>query len=262
MYRCGWAVGLLDGKVAVITGGSRGIGRATALVFSKEGADVVVASRSLRACRAVTSEARRRFGTDPLAAKVDVSSTEDAKKLFKRTLEKYGRFDVLVNNAGYPFIADLWNKPFHKTADDEFRMVAEVDVMGAVRCIREALPSMLKQRKGVIINIASTPALAGYDKGVAYTIAKAAIIGLTKHLAFAYGARGVRVNAVALGNIRTAGTYDGVTAEERRRLREESPLRRWGAPEEAAGVIALLASDYGSFVTGQIVVVDGGTVMY
>ncbi len=252
---------LLLGKVAVITGSSRGIGRATALLFAENGAKIVVTSRNLGDADAVAEEAREKHGAEAVSIRTDVSKLSDVVSLFDSTVKKFGRVDVLVNNAGYPMMKDLWERSFHDVEDGEFQAVFEVDVGGAMRCSRAALIHMVRQRAGCIINISSTPALAGYDKGAPYTVAKAAILGLTRHLAYEYGPMGIRVNALALGNMQTERTWTALGEEEKKSLGEEAPLRRWGRPLDAAGSCLFLASDLSSFVTGQTLVVDGGTVM-
>ena len=255
-------MGSVEGKVSVITGSSRGNGKAIALAISKEGGNAVITSRNLEEAKAVATEVRKRYGGNSFALQADLTHHDEVKKMFRRILDNYGTVDILINNAGYPMVDELWNKSLSKVSDEEFRRVMEVDVMGSIRCVREAIPIMVQQNRGVIINISSTPAIAGYDKGAPYTVAKAGLIGLTKHIAYEYGVHNIRANTIALGNIKTPRTYDRLTAEKRLSMAEEAPLKRWGEPEDVAGVCVFLASDYSSFVTGQTIVVDGGTVMH
>ncbi|HKM51135.1 MAG TPA: SDR family oxidoreductase, partial [Candidatus Bathyarchaeia archaeon] len=167
---------------------------------------------------------------------------------------------ILVNNAGFPIIDELWETPLHEISDEAVKKVLAVDTLGTFRCCREVLPVMMKQKYGVIINISSTPAIAGYDKGAPYTIAKSAILGITKHIAKEYGKYGIRCNVIAPGSIATQRNWDRLSKAERWDLVSGIPLGRPGQPEDIAGVALLLASNYSAFVNGQTVVVDGGEV--
>jgi len=250
----------LEGKVAIVTGSSMGIGRATAELFAKNGANLVVTSRSEDKVQPLAESISKEYHTSVLPVTLELQNSQSVSDLFARTLEQFKRVDILVNNAGYPMDTALWNKPFHDTTDEEHMRVIGVDLMGAIRCAREAVKIMRGQRSGVIINISSTPALAGYDKGAPYSIAKAGLLGLTRHIAYEYGRLNIRAYAVAPGNIETSNS-EAYNETSKSSLAAESPMNRWGTPEEVAGVCLVLASDYCSFVTGQVVVVDGGTVM-
>jgi 3-oxoacyl-[acyl-carrier protein] reductase len=181
--------------------------------------------------------------------------------MVKTTLKKYkGRIDTLVNNAGFPIKDELWDAPFHKISDEDVKRALDVDTLGTFRCCKEVLPVMMKQKHGVIINISSTPAIAGYDKGAPYTIAKSAVLGITKHIAKEYRKHGIRCNTIAPGSIATRANWGRLSETERLDLVAGIPLGRPGQPEDIAGVALMLASDYSSFVSGQTVVVDGGEV--
>jgi 3-oxoacyl-[acyl-carrier protein] reductase len=171
---------------------------------------------------------------------------------------KYGRIDVLVNNAGYPIKDDLWDVSFDQISDEVLERVLDVDTGGTYRCCREVLPLMVEKRHGVIINISSTPAISGYIKGAPYTVAKAANLGITKHIAAEFGKYGIRCNAIAPGTIATQRNWERLTTEQRVDIVSSIPLGRAGKPEEIGGVALMLASDYCSFVSGQTIVVDGG----
>lgn len=249
---------LLDGRVAVITGATKGNGRAIANTYSEQGANVIVTGRSLSEAQNVAADLSNEYGTDPLGLKTDVTSITEVEEMVDRTLHKYGRIDVLVNNAGYPILDDVWDVSFEQISDEILERVLDVDTEGTYRCCREVLPLMVEKRRGVVINISSTPAISGYIKGAPYTVAKAANLGITKHIAAEFGKYGIRCNAIAPGTIATQRNWERLSTEQRVDIVSSIPLGRAGKPEEIAGVALMLASDYCSFVNGQIIVVDGG----
>ena len=249
---------LLNERVAVITGSTKGNGRAIANIFSQQGANVVVTGRDQGEAQNVVDEFSKEYGTDALGLKVDVTSVAEVEEMVDKILHKYGRIDVLVNNAGYPIKDDLWDVSFDQISDEVLERVLDVDTVGTYRCCREVLPLMVERRRGVIINISSTPAISGYIKGAPYTVAKAANLGITKHLAAEFGKYGIRCNAIAPGTIATQRNWERLTTEQRVDIVSSIPLGRAGKPEEIAGVALMLASDYCSFVSGQTIVVDGG----
>jgi NAD(P)-dependent dehydrogenase (short-subunit alcohol dehydrogenase family) len=251
-------VKLLDGRVAVITGATKGNGRAIANTYSEQGANVIVTGRSLSEAQNVAADLSNEYGTDPLGLKTDVTSITEVEEMVDRTLHKYGRIDVLVNNAGYPILDDVWDVSFEQISDEILERVLDVDTEGTYRCCREVLPLMVEKRRGVVINISSTPAISGYIKGAPYTVAKAANLGITKHIAAEFGKYGIRCNAIAPGTIATQRNWERLSTEQRVDIVSSIPLGRAGKPEEIAGVALMLASDYCSFVNGQIIVVDGG----
>jgi 3-oxoacyl-[acyl-carrier protein] reductase len=184
-------------------------------------------------------------------------------------LSNFGRIDILVNNAGYPFDNNIWYKRFHEVTDEELQKILEIDLKGSVRLSRAVISSMLEKDtdengggRGVIINISSTPAIAGYTKGAPYTIAKAGNMGLTKCIAMEYGSNKIRSYTMALGNIATLATYNSMTEEDRNKAAQENSMKRWGKPEEVAKIAACIASDSFSFATGNTIVIDGGTVLW
>jgi 3-oxoacyl-[acyl-carrier protein] reductase len=258
---------LLKDKVAVVTGSTRGIGFAIAKEFAENnGATTIVCSRkNEQAERAI-----KQISSDKVfAAEIDVSSDPSVKEFMQQILSKFGRIDILVNNAGYPFDNNIWYKRFHEVTDEELQKIMGVDVQGSVRLSRAVISSMIQKntnknssRGGVIINISSTPAIAGHTEGAPYTIAKAANIALTKCIAKEYGINGIRSYTMALGNIATMATYDSMTEVARKKAAEEPPMKRWGRPEEVAKIAASIASDSFSFATGNTIVIDGGTVLW
>jgi len=258
---------LLKNKVAVVTGSTRGIGFAIAKEFAENnGATTVVCSRNNEQAK----RAIRQISSDKVfAAEIDVTSDPSVKEFMQQILSKFGRIDILVNNAGYPFDKNIWYKRFHEGTDEELQKIMGVDVQGSVRLSRAVISSMIQKntnknssRGGVIINISSTPAIAGHTEGAPYTIAKAANIALTKCIAKEYGINGIRSYTMALGNIATMATYDSMTEVARNKAAEEPPMKRWGRPEEVAKIAASIASDSFSFATGNTIVIDGGTVLW
>ncbi len=255
--------GLRD-RIVLITGASRGIGRAAAELFARCGAVVGVNSRSAEEATDIAAELSQRFGVRTHAAIADVTDAAAVHDMFAALQNWSGnRLDVLVCCAGYPLEEKLWHTPLHEMDASEvekwFRQVRAVDLDGARLCSYHALNMMVPQRRGNLIYVSSTPALSGYH-GTPYTEAKAALLGLMHDLAREYGKYGIRANAVAPGNI-ASGWYHQLTESQKQAFAVEAPLQRWGQPEEVAGTIVFLASDLAGFITGQTIVVDGGKVM-
>lgn len=239
--------------VAIVTGASRGIGRACALALASEGAKVVVnyasSGESAQQVVATITEA----GGEAIALQADVSKLEQVETLIKDTQEKFGRIDVLVNNAGITRDTLLMRmKP------EDWQAVIDLNLTGVFFCTRAVSKLMLKQRSGRIINIASVAGQMGNPGQANYSAAKAGVIGLTKTVAKELASRGVTVNAVAPGFISTDMTSD-IKSEE---ILKYIPLGRFGQPEEIAGMVKFLAADQAaSYITGQVFNVDGGMVM-
>jgi len=248
---------LLKGKVAVVTGASRGIGFEIAKEFAARGASVIVCSRKVANAEKSASMIKGKAYPE----KLDVTDAPCVTKFIRHVLERHDHIDILVNNAGYPFDRKIWTKRFHEVAEDEFDKVMRVDLKGTLRLCRFVLPTMIKNGGGVIINISSTPAISGYTEGAPYTIAKAGIIAITKHIALEYGDKNIRAYSLALGNISSEATFSSMTVTERRRAAMENAMKRWGDPSEVAKVAASVASDDFSFATGNTLVIDGGTVL-
>lgn len=251
------------GKVAVVTGASGGIGRAAVLEFAKQGADVVVQYNSNVAAAKKVAEEITALGRQVLLAQVDFTDIKDsprkAQEMVDATIGKFGKVDFLVNLAGYPARGE-WNKTFLDITPEDFLKPIYVDLLGSFLCSRAVAPHFLKQKRGVVVNVSSTPALSGHNRGFAFTVAKAGIIGLTKALAVELGPY-VRVNTIALGNVQTEWTRD-LKAEEVRMATEENLTKRFGTPQEIARIIAFLCSDDSIFIDGQTLVVDGGGVLH
>lgn len=249
---------MLRDRVAIITGSTKGNGRAMAEIYSEQGSNVVVTGRDPVEAQNVAEDLSKKYQTTALGLKADVSSNIEVKEMVDKVLIKYDRIDILVNNAGYPIKDELWDASFEKIDDESLDKVFEVDTAGTYRCCRAVLPKMMEQKRGVIINISSIPAISGYIKGAPYTVAKAANLGITKHIAAEFGKFGIRCNAIAPGTIATQRNWDRLSTSEKVDIVASIPLGRAGQPQEVAGVALMLASDYCSFVSGQTIVVDGG----
>lgn len=251
---------MLRGKRVIVTGAGKGIGRETTLALAQAGADVCATSRNSKEIKEIVSEIKK-YHVKSIGVVEDISEERGAAKIVSDALGKLGGVDAVICAAGYPMQPELWNKSMQNLTSKDFLAVLKVDVLGSFNVIKEALPIMVNQRRGVIVLFSSTPALAGYEKGGAYAVAKAANLGLMKSLASEYGKYNIRSYAIAPGNIRTGRTFDQLSKEEQIALENEPPMKRWGKPEEVANLIVSLVSDRLSFVTGQTIVIDGGTVM-
>jgi len=253
----------LTGKVGIVTGSSGGIGRAVALELAQEGADLVLQYQSNKSRAEELAGQVASLGHKALVARVNFNDVgtapTDVDYMVTAATTQLGRVDYLLNLAGYPAKGD-WNKPFLDLTPADFFKPINVDLYGSFLCSRAVAPIFLRQGKGVIVNVSSTPALAGHNKGFAFTVAKAGILGLTKALAYELAPH-VRVNAVALGNIETDWITE-LTSEELNQEREDNLIRRFGRPEEIAKTIAFLCSDDSSFMNGQTIVLDGGNVLH
>jgi len=255
-------MGLVSGKVCLVSGASGEIGSATVEKLLAEGALVYAGARRVKLLEEISRKMKNKYPTAIIDySQLDVANMESVEEFVKNALKKYGKIDCLVNIAGYPMDPNIWNKNLHELTEEEVMKIFNVDFMGSFRLVVKTLPQMIKQRSGVVINISSNPAIAGHDRGSAYTFAKTALLGLTKHIAREYGRLGIRAYSLALGNIRTKPTTQILTLEEMERLAAESPMNRWGEPSEVASVITFLCSDMASFINGQTILVDGGAVL-
>jgi 3-oxoacyl-[acyl-carrier protein] reductase len=245
----------LTGRVALVTGGGRGIGRAIAQGLAASGATVVINYRDNAAAAEEAVASIRAGGGAATATQADVSDGPAVEQLVKATLAAHGRLDILVNNAGITRDTLLMRRK-----DDDFDQVVNTNLRGVFLCTRAVLRQMSKQRAGRIINIASVIGIIGNAGQANYAAAKAGIIGFTRATAREIAARNVTVNAVAPGFIETEMT--GVLGEETRKaILESVPLGRFGQPEEVAQLVTFLASDAAAYITGQTLTVDGGMVM-
>ena len=236
----------LKNKVAIITGAGRGIGRATAVLFAKEGAKVVVAEIDSKEGEKIVSLIKTAHG-EAFFVQVDVTNTDDVEKMINSAIEKYGRLDVLFNNAGI----ELTGKVEDMT-EANWDKLLNINLKGIFLCCRYAVPQMLKQGEGVIINIASIAGLFGLVNEGAYCASKGGIIALTKAMAMDYAGKNIRVNCICPGPIATRLT------PYRPSVIEKIPMGRLGKPEEVAAAALFLASSESSFITGHALLVDGG----
>lgn len=247
----------LQGRVAVVTGGSLGIGRATVLGLAREGAAVALAGRDEERGGAATKEVEAQGG-EALFVRTDVSHENEVAALMERVRERWGRLDVLVNNAGIHLAGGVV-----ATSLDDWRRVLDVNLTGAFLCTKHAVPLMVRAGGGVIVNVSSEAGLVGIAEQVAYNVSKAGLIGLTRSCAVDLADHGIRVNCVCPGTTETPLVDEAVgrtpdPTAARRNLAERRPLGRLGTPDEIASAIVYLASDEAAYATGAVLSVDGG----
>jgi len=245
----------LTGKTAIVTGGSRGIGRAIALRLATQGADVCFSYVSNADAARATAAEIEALGRRAVAVQADVSDADAADTLVKTTLDELGKVDILVNNAGITR-DDL----IMRMSVDDWRAVLETNLFGAFWMVKAVTRPMLRARSGRIINITSVSGQMGQLGQANYSSAKAGLIGLTKAAGRELGSRGITVNAVAPGFVQTELT-ESLADEWKQRIIDQTPLGRFGTTDEIANAVAFLASDEASYISGQVLAVDGGMVM-
>lgn len=245
----------LKDKVAVVTGGARGIGRAMAEAFAKEGAKIVVADVIDDVVKSTAAEIKNVYSVDTLALKVDVTNSGDCENMVAQTVEKFSGIDILINNAGI-----TKDNLLLRMSDSEWDMVLNINLKGAFLCSRAAIKYMMKQRSGRIINICSIVGLMGNAGQCNYAASKGGLIALTKSMARELASRSVLVNAIAPGFIKSPMT-DKLSDEQKKSLANLIPLGRLGEPNDVASCALFLASDESSYITGQVLSVNGGMYM-
>lgn len=246
---------MLNGKVALVTGASRGIGRAIAISLAGAGADVIVNFAGNEIAANEVAGHIEAIGRRTMKIKADVAVPAEVEDMVKRVLEYFGKLDILVNNAGI-----TRDNLIMRMKEEEFDQVINTNLKGVFNCIKAVTRPMMKQRSGKIINISSVVGVLGNPGQANYVAAKAGVIGLTKAAARELASRGITVNAVAPGFIETDMT-DKLSDEMRGQLMRQIPLAKLGQPEDVAGIVRFLASDDASYMTGQTIHVDGGMHM-
>ena len=248
----------LKGKVALVTGSSRGLGRAIALCFAREGADIVINYSSDERAGKETYEKVKATSENAMLEKADVTSKTETDRMVNRVLERLGKIDILVNNAGI-----LIRDSLHTMKEDDWIRTFNVNLQGPLYLTRAVSHSMIEKKYGKIINISSVAAMVVKGgSSIAYSASKAALIALTKKTAIELGPYGINVNAIAPGTIRTDMQYVNRTKQEAENFMQgsahQAALKRIGEPEDIANAALFLASDESSFITGQVLMVDGG----
>jgi len=251
----------LENKVAIITGSARGLGRAFALRFAREGARLTVCD--IHDCQPVATEIKA-IGGEVLALKTDITSQEDTIEMAQKTVDRFGRIDILVNNAaalGGPEIPDFIKPPDKLTPEDWNKML-EVNVKGTFLCCQAVIPYMKKQNKGNIINIASTAGLYGSPAFLHYSTSKGGVMTMTRGLAISLGDFNINVNAVAPGVVMTETMRVLISEEAAKKLVAKQILKKSIQPEDIAAAVVFLASDEANMITGHTLTVNAGEYLY
>ncbi|HNY28228.1 MAG TPA: 3-oxoacyl-[acyl-carrier-protein] reductase [Candidatus Sumerlaeota bacterium] len=245
---------LLEGKNAIVTGSGQGIGRAIALRLAENGANVVI-SDVVEATALKVVEEIRAMGRQSTAVVCDVSKLDQCENLIEKSLEAFPTIDILVNNAGI-----TRDNLLMRMKEADWDLVIAINLKGTFNCCKSVVRQMMKQRSGRIINIASVVGLMGNAGQVNYSASKAGVIGITKTLAKEFGSRGINVNAIAPGFIQTAMT-DALSAEAKTELERYIPFQKLGTADDVANAALFLASPLSSYITGEVIRVDGGMAM-
>ncbi len=246
---------MLNGKCAVVTGASRGIGKAIALKLASLGANIVINYRSSEKEALEVENEIKEMGVEAISIKADISKLDEVDNLIKTSKEKFGTIDIIVNNEGI-----TKDNLILRMKEEDFDNVIDVNLKGVFNCLKSITPVMVRQKKGKIINISSVVGISGNAGQVNYAASKAGIIGMTKSLAKEIGTRGINVNAVAPGFIDTEMT-ESLGEKIKEEAKKNIPLKRFGTVQDVAEVVAFLASDESDYITGQVIHVDGGMLM-
>ena len=244
----------LDDRVAIITGGSKGLGKAMAFALADAGANVVVMSRHLNEAQVTADEIKNSTGRKTVALEVDVSQQSQVEQMVNQTLKEFGRIDILINNAGLNI-----RGPIEELKMDDLTQVLNINLIGPILCCRAVAPHMQAQKYGRVINIASILGSVGMPERTSYSASKGALIQLTRTLALEWAPHNITVNAICPGPFATEMNRPLMDDPQvYQTFASKIPLGRWGEPEEIGGVAIFLASEASSFVTGAMIYVDGG----
>jgi len=244
----------LKGKTAIVTGAAQGIGKVIALSLAKCGADIAVSDINEDSLNAAIKEIEV-LGRKAIAVKMDVSSLKDCEDMVKKTIDAFGKVDILINNAGITRDTVLL-----RMKEEQWDQVIQVNLKGTFNCTKAVIRSMFKQKSGKIINISSVTGAMGNAGQANYSASKAAVMGFTKSIAREYAHCGITVNAVAPGFIKTAMT-DAIPEKDRDAMISIIPAKRLGLPEDVADTVCFLASDMANYITGQVIHINGGMYM-
>lgn len=244
-----------ENQVAVVTGGARGIGRAISEALASKGAQIAVADINLDQAEETANELQKKFHQKMLAVKVNVADLENSRVMIESVISVFDRIDILVNNAGI-----TRDTLIMRMSEDDWDSVININLKGAFNCSKSVIRTMVKQRYGRIVNISSVSGLAGQVGQTNYSASKAGLIGFTKALAREVASRGITVNAVAPGFIPTTLTVD-LSEELKQSIIKATPMGRMGKPEEVAYAVTFFTSPEASYITGQVLSIDGGMVM-
>ena len=244
----------LNGRVAIVTGGARGIGKSIATQLALSGANVVIADVAEEMAKSTAEEVSQK-GSEAISIGVDVSSLSSVEEMVKKTLDKFGRIDILINNAGVTRDALVM-----RMKEEDWDLVLDINLKGAFNCIKMVSPVMMKQRTGKIVNIASIVGINGNVGQANYSASKGGLIALTKTCAKELASRQINVNAVAPGFIQTSMT-ERLSVEVKEKLSSQIPLGKIGNPEDVASAVLFLVSEKSSYITGEVIRVDGGMGM-
>lgn len=242
-------------RTAIVTGGSRGIGKAIALELASKGINIVLNYRNSEEEANKVEKEIKELGVEVITVKADISNIDDVQNLVNKAKEKFGFIDIMVNNAGI-----TKDSLILRMKEEDFNSVVDVNMKGVFNCLKCITPVMIKQKSGKIINMASVVGIVGNAGQVNYAASKAGVIGMTKSLAKEIGSRGITVNAVAPGFIETDMT-DNLSEKYKEELKKSIPLKKLGKVEDVANLVAFLASEDADYITGQVINVDGGMVI-
>ncbi len=244
----------LKGKIAIVTGGAQGIGKTIATQLAQEGANVVIADVMEEVAKSTAQEISQK-GSEAISIGVDVSILSSVEEMVKKTLDKFGRIDILVNNAGITRDALVM-----RMKEEDWDLVLNINLKGAFNCIKVVSPVMMKQKAGKIVNIASIVGIIGNAGQANYSASKGGLIALTKTCARELAGRRINVNAVAPGFIQTSMT-ERLSAQVKEKLSSQIPFGEIGKPEDVASAVLFLVSEKASYITGEVIKVDGGMAM-